>query len=208
MNRIIDRKGFQKAIVGMMALLMVFSVSTRVSAASDTATARIAVQQKISGTESSDETFTYRLEAEDASSPLPENQETTVDGAGQAAFDITFTQVGVYRYTLSQIPGSAEGWTYDDEVYTADVYVLRDASLENLETHVIYYNSQGEKVDPAWTNTYEAPVQDPGNTESTAASTAAVQTGDTVNIQMWTVLIGAAAVVMIIIGKAEKKARA
>ena len=83
MNRIIDRKGFQKAIVGMMALLMVFSVSTRVSAASDTATARIAVQQKISGTESSDEIFTYRLEAEDASSPLPENQETTVDGAGQ-----------------------------------------------------------------------------------------------------------------------------
>lgn len=203
MRRIIHKRSIQKAAVLLMALVMSFSASISVLAASDDrVTAEIKFSREISGTESTGEKFTFRLEAEDENTPVPEQQDITVSGAGDTAFEIEYTEPGVYRYTLAQIAGNSTGWTYDDSMYTVEVYVLRDSTLENPESLVIMYNDKGEKTDAVFTNSYKTetktePGQDtPTKTADTtdAGKSSAAKTGDQTDMTLWLLLIlGAAA---------------
>ena len=67
--------------------------------------------------------FVFELKAEDAMSPLPEGAtdgtaQTSITGAGTADFGaIRFDRAGSYSYTIRELPGSQEGYTYDESVY-------------------------------------------------------------------------------------------
>ena len=114
---------------------------------------------------------------------LPDQLQATLAGEGSTQFAMSFTEVGLHHYTVRQVPGNAEGWTYDEQVYNVDVYCMwngQDAS-DSLYTQVFVKNAAGEKCEAcAFENAYQAPAQ------PQAASMA--QTGDMVG--MAAVLIG------------------
>jgi len=71
-----------------------------------------------------DGTFTFRLSAEDPSSPMPAESNDGVKiiritGAGQADFgDWTYTHDGTYRYTVFEVNDALPGYIYDTTIYT------------------------------------------------------------------------------------------
>lgn len=127
--------------------------------------------------------FTVQVSGADGETVLPDQLQATVAGEGSTQFAMSFTEVGLHHYTVRQVPGNAEGWTYDEQVYNVDVYCMwngQDAS-DSLYTQVFVKNAAGEKCEAcAFENAYQAPAQ------PQAASMA--QTGDMVG--MAAVLIG------------------
>ncbi len=76
------------------------------------------------------EDYQIRIVADDAAFPMPEgsvNGEYTavVSGSDTVPFpEIKYDHQGVYTYTISQIPGSGERWTYDRSIYFLHVYIV------------------------------------------------------------------------------------
>jgi hypothetical protein len=121
-------------------------------------------QDFVSDTKGVADTFTYEITADSADAPLPE-------GASNGTYTFTMTgtdtvvvnfQVNepsadsVYTYTARQVtPADADGYTYDDTVYTIKFYVYGNSATGYIFT----YDEQGDKVhDPGWTITYAQPV--------------------------------------------------
>ncbi len=109
----------------------------------------IPVEKKLTGNKTtSDETFTFRLTAEDASenAPMPAGSkggstDITIDGTGNENFgEIEFTKAGTYHYTVEEVKGSAGGYTYDTTVHNLIVTVTDNKGIleisytENHET--------------------------------------------------------------------------
>ncbi len=108
--------------------------------------------------------FTFRLTGLDGA-PMPEDAEgdtydLKVEKLGTASFPaIAFTGMGLYEYTLAQVPGnSADVEKYDDTVYRIKVYVLRDEETNSLYlVYSIRNETTGEKVDvPEFENRFRA----------------------------------------------------
>lgn len=102
------------------------------------------------------DTYTIRLTPADETCPMPaEGGEITITGEGSAAFgDMVFTKVGIYNYTIEQIPGANEDCeSYDSSVYNVTVYCTNvnpqnpDGSLELTVT--MYRGTETEKCDVA-----------------------------------------------------------
>jgi pilin isopeptide linkage protein len=73
---------------------------------------------------------------------------------------IHYGQEGFYEYELSQIFGTAPGYTYDEKVYKIEVYVLSDLSVVMIARDKD--NLEGEKVkDIVFSNSYGALASDP-----------------------------------------------
>ena len=118
-----------------------------------------------------------------------------ITGAGKGALpEITFTRVGVYEYTVSQLPGEFEGCQYDDSVYSLTVYVVNSETYDGLEaTAVLYRNSEGDKLsEAAFTNVYPTvtpkPTEDPGEITDTGVR------------DVWPIYLAGAALLLIISG--------
>lgn len=118
------------------------------------------IQKVVNGENPPETQFAFLLKGE-SGAPMPEgsNESTkvvTMNGSGEAELgEITFIKAGVYTYTLSELNGGAEGWTYDNTVYTLTVTVTeQDGGL--AVSHTLVKN--GETAATAvFTNTYETP---------------------------------------------------
>ena len=127
--------------------------------------------------------FTVQISGADGETVLPDQLQATIAGEGSAQFAMSFTEVGLHHYTVRQVPGNAEGWTYDEQVYNVDVYCMWSGqdSPDSLYTQVFVKNAAGEKCEACmFENAYQAPAQ------PQVASMA--QTGDMVGVAA--VLIG------------------
>lgn len=127
--------------------------------------------------------FTVQISGADGETVLPDQLQATIAGEGSAQFAMSFTEVGLHHYTVRQVPGNAEGWTYDEQVYSVDVYCMWSGQdgLDSLHTQVFVKNAAGEKCEACmFENAYQAPAQ------PQVASMA--QTGDIVGVAA--VLIG------------------
>lgn len=120
-------------------------------------TVNIPVKLNITGTTQQKEIFSFLLKQNDEQSPIPETSKVQVTGTKEDAFQISYTRTGVYRYTLSQVVGESKNWTYDQSVYSLEVYILRNEQTDRLQSLIVAYNVKGEKVDPIFTNGYQAP---------------------------------------------------
>lgn len=118
------------------------------------------------------ETYTICLTPDDPSYPMPAENEITITGEGEAAFgDMVFDKVGVYTYTIHQVPGTNEDCeSYDPAIYTVTVYCTNanpsspDGNLELTVT--MYRGDETEKRDVAvFHNVYVtvAPTTKPGS---------------------------------------------
>ena len=121
--------------------------------------------------------FTVQISGADGETVLPDQLQATIAGEGSTQFAMSFTEVGLHHYTVRQVPGNAEGWTYDEQVYNVDVYCMWNGQdgPDSLYTQVFVKNAAGEKCEACtFENAYQAPVQ------PQAASMA--QTGDVVGV--------------------------
>lgn len=139
--------------------------------------AELGVKVTLEGTLPDDEDdFAIRLTPTDAGYPMPESDEITITGAGEAAFGpIEFDKVGVYTYTIEQVPGDYEDMkSFDDAVYNVTVYCTNvnpdnpDGRLELTVT--MYRGNETEKRDvAAFHNVYVTvvPTTEPGTVTPT-----------------------------------------
>lgn len=127
--------------------------------------------------------FTVQISGADGETVLPDQLQATITGEGSARFAMSFTEVGLHHYTVQQVPGNAEGWTYDEQVYSVDVYCMRNGQdgPDSLYTQVFVKNAAGEKCEACtFENIYQAPVQ--------PQATSLAKTGDMIGLVA--VLIG------------------
>ena len=90
-----------------------------------------------------DETFSFSLALASANpaggAVLPANTTVSVIGAGTASFDaITFRAAGTYSFTITEVKGNAQGYTYDDSVWTLTVKTKLDNGKLVLDGDPVY----------------------------------------------------------------------
>lgn len=121
--------------------------------APDPTQAQIKVTKAISGyIPGSDNTFNFTLAALDGA-PMPDGDGntasiTTSNGAGEALFgEIKYTEVGTYKYTVTETKGDAAGFSYDETVYNVTVTVTDDPEHGKLVAEVAYAAEGATAVD-------------------------------------------------------------
>ena len=135
-----------------------------------------------------DQQFVFEMTPADGESAAPAESRVTVTGAGEASFSVTFDRVGEHHYSLRQIAGSADRWSYDQQVYDVTVYCMWDEKTDDLFTRVIIEDAQGYKADACtFDNHHDAPVapEEPAEQEKKSMP----QTGDMTNFGLVAVLI-------------------
>ena len=101
-------------------------------------------------------TFTFTLTrneaAEEAGTPtdgaMIGNDQTTITGAGDGNFgNITFDKAGTYHFTIAEVPGSDEGYTYDPLSWDLEVVVEdRDSVLTVVSKTYTQTDADGQEV--------------------------------------------------------------
>jgi pilin isopeptide linkage protein len=136
-----------------------------------------------------DGTFTFQLEAEDPSYPMPTGsangiKEMVIIGPGEKDFGTwSYTQTGVYVYRISEINNHEAGYAYDTTIYTiTDEVTDEGGQLVNTRTIT---NPEDENVDAyAFVNRYakvQAELATDEPTETPAGTAAATVQASEVN---------------------------
>lgn len=112
--------------------------------------------------------FTFCLKPQDAAAPMPENAKLESDGslkvtrtgAGTVEFGTMWFSLSdagkTYAYTISEVKGSEQHYTYDAQTYTMTVAVSEEDGFVQIE--VKYTDKDGKPVDALkFTNTYDEP---------------------------------------------------
>lgn len=126
---------------------------------------KVPVQVTIEGPGQND-TVTIKVEAESTGAPLPEGSsdgvyEKTVKGAGKFDLSLDFSELGVYTYTITQLPGNDPyAVSYDKTTYKLTVYILNEDDV--VTSTVVLEDDKGNKVDVAlFHNVYKKPYIPP-----------------------------------------------
>lgn len=162
-----------------------------------------------------DKTGTYTLTAIDGA-PLPGGQtggsmtitlngdqekdyNLTVNAASADSSSINFTTAGVYTYTVTPTTKAANSrYTLDTRAYTVRIYVANTANGGLTVEKVICIDPNNEKSDGVvYHHTYKGPAP---VTPAQTTSQGRVKTGDTTSIAIWVSALGAAALLLILVG--------
>jgi len=137
------------------------------------------VQKIVKGNPSTAETFTFQLKAVTADAPMPDDQvggtkTITIAGSGSKEFgEINYYEAAEYTYEITEIAGSAKGYTYDDTKYFLAVVITADKE-GRLSVSEAIVDGSGNSVDKAvFTNTYE---EEPPTIPTTGDDLAGVMT--------------------------------
>lgn len=152
-------------MAGLLLLAIALLAPVGNLALADTpATLSIPVYKVVSGIPVTTETFTFRLTGMD-NAPMPAGsvngvKSVTIAGAGNTTFGIiTYTAVGDYRYTISEVAGTSGNYAYDTTVYDLVVQVTWKDQAGGVLQAAMYLVMQGqtEKQERAqFTNTVQA----------------------------------------------------
>ena len=108
------------------------------------------VQKKVNGKPPVAGTFTFVMEALSAEYPMPEgsaasSKTVSITGPGSVEFGvITFTEEGVYEYTITERNNRALWYTYDTAVYTLR-FTVTDVDGQLESTCTLFKNGTEEK---------------------------------------------------------------
>ena len=122
-----------------------------VCAANSSATATIEVNTALSGDlPEAPDTFTLVLTPDKAGWPMPEGSKDgvytmTLQGAASLKFQLDFDRVGVYRYTVKQLPGTNPDCYLDSGVYRITVYVTSGDKDGELYVSVVLSRDGAEQ---------------------------------------------------------------
>ena len=173
---------FRKGALVLMALLLCLAAVPSGLAEGEELTLRLDAEIRLAGPAPAAETYTVRMTADDERNPMPGGQaggsyDLRVTGAGIEAFPaMAFDALGIYRYTIEQLPGTNALCQYDGRVYRLTVSVINAESgglamevalrAEGLETkmeRVVFENAYqaAPAPTPAPTTRPAAPAEDP-----------------------------------------------
>lgn len=122
-----------------------------VCAANSSASATIEVNTALSGDlPEAPDTFTLVLTPDKAGWPMPEGSKDgvytmTLQGAASLKFQLDFDRVGVYRYTVKQLPGTNPDCYLDSGVYHITVYVTSGEKDGELYVSVVLSRDGAEQ---------------------------------------------------------------
>ncbi len=192
----------KKKVLSFIFSILLLACSLGISAlAAENPTAELSVDISVSGTApATPEEYAIELKAADPANPMPEGSDSGVytllaKGKGTFGFPvITYTRVGVYRYTVRQVPGTTPLCTYDDTVYNVCVTVIND-NAGGLEAYVtVRMNDGGDKPDNiSFKVSYK--TDDPDQP----------QTGDTSDIELWSILMVVSLLGLLAVAFVKKK---
>lgn len=124
------------------------------------------VTKQVVGSSAPEETFTFKLEAENGA-PMPAKAETTAKDGETASFgSIEYTEPGVYSYTITEVAGTTPHLTYDTAKHKLTVTVQENAD-GTLSASALY---DGDKPALTIVNTYSRPTSGGGGGGSTKPS--------------------------------------
>ena len=127
------------------------------------------VYKEVRGEQPPAETFVFLLEGQDGA-PMPDvskdgQLKVEVNGSGEVSLgEITFSKAGKYVYTVTEIGGGKDGWSYDDEVYTLIVTVSQQG--EELSVSTELKDREGERDKILFVNSYSEPGEEPDNPDN------------------------------------------
>lgn len=99
------------------------------------------------------EEYTFVIASVDGA-PVPENDTVTVTGEGSASFGtVTYTEPGVYTYTVSETAGSSENCTYDDRIITVTDTVTDDNGALTVDRKITANDEELDSI--TFVNNYE-----------------------------------------------------
>jgi len=119
------------------------------------------VRKTVSGNPATAATFTFMLRAADTAQPMPAGsvngtKTLTITGSGEGEFGTwSYTQPGVYFYTVSEVGGGLSGYTYDKSVYTITDTITDEAG--QLVLSRVVTNQTNQQVEAlTFINAYSA----------------------------------------------------
>ena len=212
-------KRWTRVILGTLMAVMCAVSAVLPAFAADNPTVSIPVTVSLSGTMPKEkEKFTVVLQADDDDYPMPAGSEDgvctmTITGADTKNFPtITYKEVGVYTYTVSQKAGSSKKCTYDETKYALTVTISNTVDGDGLQSAaVLYPDTEGDKQSVAeFENAYEAdPTATPTPTAAPVpdktTTTASPKTGDESTPGLYAVLLAASVGAIVIVRR--KRAR-
>lgn len=179
------KSSLSKCALALMAVILCLAAMTPAALAeADDLTVQIGAQITLEGTlPDTPEQYQLRMTPAAQTNPMPGGQlggayVMTMTGAGSAAFpDMTFDRVGVYTYTIEQLPGSYPDCRYDARSYQLTVSVVNGAD-GGLDVEVaLREDGKPEKTNTAlFHNVYKtivptpAPTTEPGEITQTGVS--------------------------------------
>ncbi|MCL2825915.1 MAG: hypothetical protein FWD72_00750, partial [Eggerthellaceae bacterium] len=169
-------------------------LQTYVTLASDPATmVDPPVKKTVNGNPSKASTFTFKLTPEKPSYPMPQGSANgaktiTVTGSGSGEFGTwSYTEEGLYHYTVTEVNTGEAGYTYDRTIYT----IIDDVEAVGgqLEVTRTVRNDAGEQVTSlAFTNTYSA-IPIAGGNDGNGKNPLWPKTGDATDPVFWVMAV-------------------
>ena len=126
------------------------------------------IEKVVEGENAPETEFSFLLKGEN-NAPMPQGSEGNTKtirrtGSGELEFGtFSFADFGVYTYTISELNTGADGWEYDNTMYTLTFTV----TLEDGELHASYtLTRDGEAAEKAlFTNRYDEKMTEPDTVE-------------------------------------------
>lgn len=164
------KRGRMSTVLGVLLVCLLACIATaKVSAANESASVSLPVEQtytKVGTDIEAKGVFAYILTPNQAGNPMPagsvDNQYNfTLEGDESKNLDaLTFTEEGIYEYTLKQVVGTAKGYRYDTTVYTIWIQVVNvNGELVAQTLLPIGDGSKHEKI--IFNNGYQPEQTDP-----------------------------------------------
>ena len=130
------------------------------------------VKKVVEGEPDKTETYTFKLQANDPSYPMPEaangasSMTMDIEGEGTKEFgEIYFTKPCTYSYKVTEVVGDDPDCEYDSSVYTVTAVVTEDPNTYKLSV-ISTYAKDGEELEEAiftFTNKYSDEPEEPDN---------------------------------------------
>ena len=161
------KKGYRAFLAGvLLAVLTVVGLPVTALAAEPLRVELPSVEVKLEGTAPSPtEEYQIVLEADKISYPMPEGSADgkytlTITGSETASFpDISYSELGVYSYTIYQVKGSNSQCTYDETVYTMKVYITNEG-VERVVRVKDSDDPDAKNMEVVFTNKYPTATDD------------------------------------------------
>ena len=126
------------------------------------------IEKVVEGENAPETEFSFLLKGEN-NAPMPQGSDGNTKtirrtGSGELEFGtFSFADFGVYTYTISELNTGADGWEYDNTMYTLTFTV----TLEDGELHASYtLTRDGEAAEKAlFTNRYDEKMTEPDTVE-------------------------------------------
>lgn len=131
--------------------------------------------------ENTSEAFKVTIQMESEEYQTCNVKELTLNNGEKSSFNVTYRYPGTYRYEIRQERGTDAKTTYDDTVYTVDVYVTEDEEGVMHTEPVIFIKGKSDKcAEASFKNTRVTPTE---------SKTGIVNTGDSTVIVRYILLI-------------------